>query len=275
MSDNAAASIRVTPVADHRMPAANSPPVTVPTAPAAPPQSPADATASPSMQRRNPWPPAFLPAATRIAIAQALLPAAILIAIALLAHYSGLDLWLADRLFAAQGQQWVLRQHVLTSTVLHSGGRLLSQLAWAGVAVAWLLSRRIEAWRPWQCALGRLALSVLLSVALIATMKQLIPVHCPRDLLRYGGDANIGDGGGVCFPAGHASAGYAWMALARVPHSARWRRVGLAIGIVAGLVFGLDQQLRGAHFLSHDLWTAALCWTVAVLVSPTRRGAAA
>lgn len=275
MSDSAAVSIRATPVADHRMPAANSPTATVPTVPAAPPQGPADAAASPSIHRRNPWTLAFLPAANRIAIAQALLPAALLIALALIAHGSGLDLWLADRVFAAQGQQWLLRHHVLTSTVLHSGGRLLSQLAWAGVVVAWLLARRIEAWRPWQDALGRLALSVLLSVALIATMKQLIPAYCPWDLLRYGGSASIGDGGGACFPAGHASAGYAWMALARVPHSARWRRVGLAIGVVAGLVFGLDQQLRGAHFLSHDLWTAALCWTVAVLVSPSRRGATA
>jgi hypothetical protein len=27
-----------------------------------------------------------------------------------------------------------------------------------------------------------------------------------------------------------------------------------------GVVFGATQQLRGAHFLSHDLWTAAICW---------------
>jgi len=45
------------------------------------------------------------------------------------------------------------------------------------------------------------------------------------------------------------------------PHL-RWR--GLAIGIAAGVVFGIAQQLRGAHFLSHDLWTAAICWTTAV-----------
>lgn len=30
-----------------------------------------------------------------------------------------------------------------------------------------------------------------------------------------------------------------------------------------GLTFGITQQLRGAHFLSHDLWSAALCWAIA------------
>ncbi|MBJ7575165.1 hypothetical protein JHB91_08225 [Luteimonas sp. MC1828] len=45
------------------------------------------------------------------------------------------------------------------------------------------------------------------------------------------------------------------------------RRTGLAIGVAIGLVFGIDQQLRGAHFLSHDLWSLALCWAVAVTVA--------
>ena len=32
----------------------------------------------------------------------------------------------------------------------------------------------------------------------------------------------------------------------------------------AGLVFGSGQQLRGAHFLSHDLWSLAVCWFLAL-----------
>ena len=41
-----------------------------------------------------------------------------------------------------------------------------------------------------------------------------------------------------------------------------FRRV-LAGAMLAGFVFGLAQQVRGAHYLSHTLWTAWLCWTVA------------
>ena len=71
-----------------------------------------------------------------------------------------------------------------------------------------------------------------------------------------------------CFPAGHASAGYAWVALyffflARRP---AWRWRGLAIGLIAGAVFGIAQQLRGAHFFSHDLWTLMICWSTALLL---------
>ena len=71
---------------------------------------------------------------------------------------------------------------------------------------------------------------------------------------------------GRCFPAGHASAGYAWLALfffftAVKPACRRW---GLAIGIGLGLLFGIAQQLRGAHFLSHDVFTAMICWSIAL-----------
>jgi membrane-associated PAP2 superfamily phosphatase len=38
----------------------------------------------------------------------------------------------------------------------------------------------------------------------------------------------------------------------------------LGFGLAAGLIFGLAQQLRGAHFLSHDLWALAISWLVAL-----------
>jgi len=45
-----------------------------------------------------------------------------------------------------------------------------------------------------------------------------------------------------------------------LPQTARrW----LAGAMLAGFVFGLAQQVRGAHYMSHTLWTAWLCWSVA------------
>ncbi len=35
-------------------------------------------------------------------------------------------------------------------------------------------------------------------------------------------------------------------------------------------LFGFAQQMRGAHFLSHDVATLAVCWTVAVLLEVQR-----
>ena len=39
----------------------------------------------------------------------------------------------------------------------------------------------------------------------------------------------------------------------------RW----LALALAAGCLFGAAQQLRGAHFMSHPLSTACICWVAA------------
>ena len=183
----------------------------------------------------------------------------------------GGDLWIADRIYALEGHAWRLQDGFITQAVLHVGGRRFSALAWLLVVVGFGASFVHPPLRAWRSALGKLALSVLLSTSLVALLKNWTHVACPWDLVRYGGGQPEGLGVGRCFPAGHASAGYAWMALYFFFLAVRpaWRWHGLALGLVLGLVFGVDQQLRGAHFLSHDLWAAAICWTTALLVDRT------
>jgi hypothetical protein len=47
----------------------------------------------------------------------------------------------------------------------------------------------------------------------------------------------------------------------------RWQWWALASVLLLGLVFGIGQQLRGAHFVSHDVWTLGLCWFIATTLA--------
>jgi membrane-associated PAP2 superfamily phosphatase len=187
----------------------------------------------------------------------------------------GGDAWLADRIYAWEGHAWTLKSHPLTEALIHEAGKHLTTALWLATAAAWLTATirpRLAAWRR---PLAYLTLTTLVATLLVSWIKSWSDVDCPWDLLRYGGVRPWvgmfevrppGSPRGVCFPAGHASAGYAWVAtyffaLATRP---RWRRLGLAAGIGLGALFGIGQQLRGAHFLSHDLWTLAICWLVAL-----------
>lgn len=185
------------------------------------------------------------------------------------------DTWIADRLYAWQGHRWALKDAFATQTLIHIGGRDLSTAAWLAVALTWLVARWRADLAPLRKPLAYLVLSTLLATAVVAWIKSWTNMDCPWDLLRYGGDRPyigllglrpVGLSRGVCFPAGHASGGYAWMALyfffLAVRPKLRW--LGLAIGVGSGLLFGVAQQLRGAHFLSHDLWTVTLCWMSAL-----------
>jgi len=144
--------------------------------------------------------------------------------------------------------------------------------ALALVLAASLISRQMKLWRR---PLAYLLLATLLSTAAVGLLKRWTNVDCPWDLLRYGGDRTYYSlfmhrpsilGQARCFPAGHASAGYAWTALYFFLLSTRpgWRWWGLGFALGLGALFGVTQQLRGAHFLSHDVCTLMVCWLIAL-----------
>jgi len=73
---------------------------------------------------------------------------------------------------------------------------------------------------------------------------------------------------GHAFPAGHASGGYCFMSLYFVLHQTRpqYKKYGLLVGLLLGIIFGVGQQIRGAHFPSHDIFTLVICWYSSLLL---------
>ena len=124
---------------------------------------------------------------------------------------------------------------------------------------------------------GHAFITTLVALLVVSTIKIHSHTSCPWDLQQFGGVAShvshwawgVADGGtGRCFPAGHASAGFAFIggffAFRHVLPKTAWRWFTGAM--LVGFILGLAQQLRGAHYMSHTLWTAWFCWTVAAVV---------
>lgn len=185
----------------------------------------------------------------------------------------GLDLPLARLSGTRDG--FPLRETWLMSTVLHEGARRLS-----GAVMALLI---LMIWWPQgflrrltRAERGGMVVGTLLALLAVSALKAASRTSCSWDLAEFGGAATylshwrlgLADGGsGRCFPAGHASAGFAFVAgffwlKDKAPGAARgW----LLATLFAGLALGLVQQLRGAHYASHTLWTGWVCWTTAGL----------
>jgi membrane-associated PAP2 superfamily phosphatase len=113
---------------------------------------------------------------------------------------------------------------------------------------------------------------------LVPGIKQLTQTSCPWDLQEFGGVARYvqhwrlgvrDGGGGHCFPSGHAASAFAllsgWFVLrGAYPRAAR---LWLGVVVLAGIVFGTAQLMRGAHYPSHTLWTAWFCWVICTLLA--------
>lgn len=131
------------------------------------------------------------------------------------------------------------------------------------------LVRRQLSWSFAGMMLSTLAVSILKSQSMHA---------CPWDLTQFGGTfpfypllANLPKGqlAGHCWPGGHASGGFALMAFFfafRRTHPI-FAYVSLVISLMLGFVMGWAQMIRGAHFLSHSLWSAWVVWLVLLILS--------
>lgn len=202
------------------------------------------------------------------------LPASALVLLSALLMGGGGDLWLADHLYQLEGNHWGLRDAWLTSGLIHRGGKWLSVGASLVVLAALARAGTDIRWRQLRRPLLYLLLALGLSTGLVSLLKSLTHMDCPWDLDRYGGtrsfvglfEARPPDmPSAACFPGGHSSAGYAWVALYFFAWVVRPQLRGrlLATALLAGAIFGAGQQLRGAHFLSHDLWSLGISWLVA------------
>ena len=124
-----------------------------------------------------------------------------------------------------------------------------------------------------------LILALILTPLTVAIMKHYSPVVCPSRLEVFGGDQvhispldifkeNIFlNGSGKCFPAGHASGGFALISLFFVMNSRRSQNIALIFSLTLGSIMGLYQIAKGTHYLSDTLTTL----TIALLVSLSLR----
>lgn len=193
------------------------------------------------------------------------------LALLVLWDFLGQDRLLARAFGSASG--FPLRDQWFFVHVAHEGARRVGWLLvlLLALGVWWPMGplRRLDTGERLQWVV-----STLLALAVVGLAKNLSSTSCPWDMAEFGGVARyashwawgLADGGsGRCFPAGHASAGFAflsgWFALRRAQPRAAW--ACLAASLLAGLLLGLAQQARGAHFMSHTLWSGWLCWTTA------------
>jgi len=195
---------------------------------------------------------------------------------------TGWDLVVARWFGNAQG--FALRDTWWASTLLHDGGRLGAWVLLAGLVVAAVRAgRRVRgggaaATRPAAGERWRWIGVMLLCVVAVPAIKRYSATSCPWELAEFGGAARyvshwrfgVGDGGpGHCFPSGHAVAAFAFFGL-----YFQWRhrdparaRAWLVAVLATGVLFGTAQLARGAHYPSHTMWSAWLCWTLCALAA--------
>ncbi len=190
----------------------------------------------------------------------------------------GIDERVTRLFFDPATQQFPLRNHWFLEVAMHYWIKYAVIVLGVTVFAAYLLSYRIAALAPLRRVLLFLILAMGLSTAAVSSLKSVSPKQCPYDLQTYGGHAPYialfektpeGVKPGKCWPGGHSSTGFCLMAFYFAGlhlHRRCLANWGLFGGLGLGFVLGFGRVMQGAHFLSHQLWTAIICWLVILVL---------
>lgn len=190
-----------------------------------------------------------------------------------------LDIIVQDLFYDFDMGKWMInRKDPLLKGLFYTGIKKMLIIFGVGTIAAFALSFLKQGIRPHRQKLLLVFLSLAVGPALIAGSKSITNTYCPSQIERYGGgmpyvkvferySENFSPcKSGNCFPAGHASGGFALMSLFFVFKRTDHRIAGLVAGFTTGWTMGLYQMLKGAHFLSHTLVTMlASCLIILVL----------
>lgn len=199
------------------------------------------------------------------------------VVLVLIGRYTELDLMLADYYYDPASAVFPWRADWFFEFVMHHLVKAL-MIAVAMVSPLALLADRVLGYTLlssharralWVVALSSVSIPLAISISKYFSIH-----HCPWSLSRYGGFAPYlrifdalppGASAGRCFPAGHASSAL-WLASVCafwLPAKPLRALLVFVVGLLPGLALGWVQQMRGAHFLTHTLWSI---WIAALLI---------
>lgn len=189
------------------------------------------------------------------------------------------DLWLQALFYDGQRQAWVWsNKEPVTRFLLYDGAKGLLILFALGLLISLAFCRRWSRLASHCRGIRIVVLSLILVPSTVAGLKTATNVACPRSLVLFGGELpyikvleKYPAGARPksiqrCFPASHASGGFALMSLMFLFRTSRRRRLAVASGVLIGWTTGSYKMAIGDHFFSHTLTSMLLAWFIINLI---------
>ncbi len=204
-----------------------------------------------------------------------LIPGALALA-AFSAHATGLDDRFSSLFFDPVTGTFPARSSLTLEIIGHRFAKSAVVALWLMLLAAALAAPLVQHLTRQRALLWTTVAAMALGPSIVVALKDINAYHCPWELKQFGGYADIASGwfvaaadAGRCFPGGHAAGGFTLIALAFAGlalGNRNLRSAGLIAALIAGGAFSVVRIAQGAHFLSHNLWSAAIDWCAAALV---------
>ncbi len=210
---------------------------------------------------------------------QIVLTVALLILTVYLFGVTDMDMWVQDLLYDAEAHRWILDRNLQPYRwIFYDGIKAVLILFALLMLFALLFGRKTVLVQRYREGILIVILSALIVPTAASSLKKVTNMPCPKHSIRYNGSyphtavwehypkAFSKLSHTQCWPAGHASGGFALLSLFFLFKSRRNQRKALCFALGMGWLMGGYKMLIGDHYLSHTLVTMLLSWLLILLI---------
>ena len=208
-----------------------------------------------------------------------LITAILLISVIAIFLFSDLDIFIQSFFYNFDTKNWLIdKDEPILKFFFYDGIKNLLILFAVNILIFLIFLRKKELIQEYKKGLIIVLLSAIFIPIIIGSLKAISNTPCPCNLVNFNGtypDTKVFDSypkdfiqpsKAKCWPAGHASGGFALMALFFLFKTPINQKRALIIGLVVGWSMGTYKMLLGDHFLSHTIITMMMAWLIILII---------
>jgi membrane-associated PAP2 superfamily phosphatase len=195
-------------------------------------------------------------------------------------EFTNIDIFVQEFFYDEVTQKWLLshQKGSLLDTLFYTGIKKVIIVFGVFILFLYLYSFKdsVQTLKEYRRGLLIVWLSIVIVPLIIGVLKSVSNVPCPCDFEHFGGEypyIKVLDAMPQeiikkfkCYPAGHASGGFALMSLFFLFKEQKNRFIALGIAVAIGWSMGVYKMLIGHHYLSHTVITMILAWLLILII---------
>ena len=210
---------------------------------------------------------------------QILITAFLLIAVIALFQFSNLDIFVQNFFYNFETKNWIIdKDEPILKFFFYDGIKNLLILFTLAILFSLLFLGKRSFVQEYKKGLIIVLLAAIFVPLLIGSLKAITNTPCPCNIVNFNGkypDIKVFDSypkdfiqtsKAKCWPAGHASGGFALMALFFLFKTPINQKRALITALVIAWSMGTYKMLLGDHFLSHTIITMIMAWLIILII---------
>ena len=210
---------------------------------------------------------------------QIVITAFLLIAVIALFQFSNLDIFVQSFFYNFDKKNWLIdKDEPILKFFFYDGIKNLLLLFGVAILLSLIFFRKNSLIQEYKKGLIIVLLSAIFVPVIIGSLKAITNTPCPCNIVYFNGtypEKKVFDSYPKdfvqkskvkCWPAGHASGGFALMALFFLFKTPKNQKRALVAALIIAWSMGTYKMLLGDHFISHTVITMLMAWLIILII---------